>query len=127
MGRHKRRTATLMTEPVPSQLSGLWKGAETTGHLVQLSGQQEPWGYWERTSVPQKRAQDDARHSPISRGTNGPWLAVDAHLRATFPNRSADVQGMVPAGGSITSLAKEVQTELRGRSSSNSHSLCVSM
>lgn len=52
---------------------------------------------------------------------------VDAHLRATFPNRSADVQGMVPAGGSITSLAKEVQTELRGRSSSNSHSLCVSM
>lgn len=62
MGRHRRRTATPMTEPVPSQLSGLWKSAQTMGHLMQVSGKQEPWGYWESTSVPQKRAQEDARH-----------------------------------------------------------------
>lgn len=66
-----------MTEPVPSQLPGLWKRAETTSHLMQLSGKQDPWDYWESTSVPQKRSQDDGRHSPISRGTNGPWPAVD--------------------------------------------------
>lgn len=61
----------------------------------------------------------------ISRGTKGPWPAVDVHLRATFPNRSADVQGVTPAGGCLTNLAKEVQTELRGRSNSNSRSLSV--
>lgn len=108
MGRHRRRTATLLSEPEPSQPSGIWKGVETMGHPRQLSGNQEPWGYWKNTFVPQKRVQEDARHSPISRGTNGPWLAVDTHLTATFPNRSADVQGVIPAEGSLTNLAKEV-------------------
>lgn len=61
----------------------------------------------------------------LSRGANGPWPAVDVHLKATFPNTSADVQGVTPAGGSLTNLAKEVQTELRGRSNSNSCSLSV--
>lgn len=125
VGRPRRRTSTLVTESVPSQLSGLWKGAETMGHLVQLSGKKEPWGCWESTSVPQKRAQEDARHSPISRGANRPWPAVDVYLKATFPNRSADVQGVIPAGDSLTNLAKEFQTELRGRSSSTSLSLSV--
>lgn len=62
VGRHRRRTAAAVTEPVPSQLCGLWKGAQTVGHLMQLRGKKEPWGYWESTSVWQKRAQEDVRH-----------------------------------------------------------------
>lgn len=56
-----------------------------------------------------------AVRSPITRETNGPWLAADVCLGATFPNSFSDVRGVAPAapfstGGSLTSLAKEVQT-----------------